>query len=140
MNREAEQLGMKNTHYENPHGWPHDRHLTTARDQCILAQTVFENDTFRQVVQTRQRGVKVEGASGYTRNVVWKNSNKLLAIEGFDGIKTGTTSRAGACLVSTAERNGRRLFVVVLGSTSGDARYVDTRNLFRYAWQMKSGK
>jgi D-alanyl-D-alanine carboxypeptidase (penicillin-binding protein 5/6) len=73
--------------------------------------------------------------SGYKRNVVWRNTNQLLKIEGYDGIKTGTTGAAGNCLVSTAERGGRRLVVVVLGSTSTDSRYTDTRNLFRWAWK-----
>jgi serine-type D-Ala-D-Ala carboxypeptidase (penicillin-binding protein 5/6) len=76
----------------------------------------------------------VDSVSGYKRNVVWRNTNQLLKIEGYDGIKTGTTGAAGNCLVSTAERGGRRLIVVVLGSTSTDSRYTDTRNLFRWAW------
>jgi D-alanyl-D-alanine carboxypeptidase (penicillin-binding protein 5/6) len=134
MNREAARLNMTSTHFENPHGWPHEKHLTTARDLTTLARVAWSNELFRNVVQARQRGVTVEGANGYSRNVVWKNSNQLLRIEGYDGIKTGTTTNAGACLISTAERNGRRLIICVLGSTSGDARYVDTRNLFRYAW------
>ena len=83
---------------------------------------------------TRQHGAKLQGPGGYERNVLWKNTNRLLAIEGYEGIKTGTTSAAGACLVSLGERDGRRLIIVVLGSASSDARYVDTRNLFRWAW------
>jgi D-alanyl-D-alanine carboxypeptidase (penicillin-binding protein 5/6) len=58
----------------------------------------------------------------------------LLKIEGYDGIKTGTTGAAGSCLVSTAKRDGQRLIIVVLGATSSDARYTDTRNLYRWAW------
>ena len=53
--------------------------------------------------------------TGYKRNMLWKNTNQLLKIEGYDGIKTGTTGAAGSCVVSTAERDGRRLIVVVLG-------------------------
>jgi D-alanyl-D-alanine carboxypeptidase (penicillin-binding protein 5/6) len=49
-------------------------------------------------------------------------------------VKTGTTDAAGACLIACGERDGRELIVVVLGSTSSDARYVDARNLFRWAW------
>jgi D-alanyl-D-alanine carboxypeptidase (penicillin-binding protein 5/6) len=59
----------------------------------------------------------------------------LLHTEGYDGIKTGTTNAAGACLVSTGERDGRRIVVVVLGATSSDARYTDSRNLYRWAWK-----
>jgi len=74
------------------------------------------------------------GPGGYRRNVVWKNTNRLLGISGFDGMKTGTTSAAGACLVSTGVRGDDRLLVVVLGSKSREARYVDSRNLYRWAW------
>jgi D-alanyl-D-alanine carboxypeptidase (penicillin-binding protein 5/6) len=77
------------------------------------------------------------GAGGYQRNVVWRNTNRLLGIEGYVGIKTGTTGAAGACLVSTGNRRDDRLLVVVLGSKSSDARYVDTRNLYRWAWQQR---
>jgi D-alanyl-D-alanine carboxypeptidase (penicillin-binding protein 5/6) len=58
-----------------------------------------------------------------------------LRTEGYDGIKTGTTNAAGACLVSTGERKERRIMVVVLGATSSDARYTDSRNLYRWAWK-----
>ena len=44
------------------------------------------------------------GPGGYRRNIVWKNTNQLLGIQGYHGIKTGTTSAAGACLVSLGER------------------------------------
>ena len=90
---------------------------------------------FRKIVSTPQHGTTVDSVSGYQRNVVWRNTNQLLRIEGYDGIKTGTTGAAGSCLVSTAERDGRRLIVVVLGSTSTDSRYTDTRNLYRWAWK-----
>jgi len=67
--------------------------------------------------------------------VMWKNTNRLLAIEGFGGVKTGTTDEAGACLVSCGRRGKDELIVVVLGSTSSDARYLDARNLFLWAWR-----
>ena len=76
----------------------------------------------------------VDSVTGYQRNIVWHNTNQLLRTEGYDGIKTGTTGAAGNCLVSTGERDGRRLIVVVLGSTSTESRYTDTRNLYRWAW------
>ena len=65
----------------------------------------------------------------------WTATNRLLAIEGYDGVKTGTTSAAGACLVSKSRRGGRALILIVLGSRSSEARYTDTRNLYRWAWQ-----
>jgi D-alanyl-D-alanine carboxypeptidase (penicillin-binding protein 5/6) len=135
MNRQAAALGMNETHYENPHGLSARGHQSSARDLTKLAFAAMQNPLFRKYVGTRQHGTKVTGAGGYERNIVWKNTNRLLAIEGYSGVKTGTTNAAGACLVSLGERNGKALIIAVLGSTSGDARYTDSRNLFRWAWQ-----
>lgn len=137
MNRTAKELGMKQTRYANPHGLPDNNHLSTANDQVLLATKVMQNEQFRSYVQTRQHATKVQGSSGYTRNVVWKNTNKLLEITGYSGLKTGTTDAAGACLVSAGKHGDDELIVVVLGSSSNEARYVDTRNLFRWGWQQR---
>src|SRR5262245_50704368 len=137
MNRQAGVLGMADTHYENPHGLPARGHQSSARDLVKLAYAAMQMPLFRQYVNTRQHGTTVTGEGGYERNLVWRNTNKLLAIDGYSGVKTGTTTAAGACLVAWGERDGRELIVVVLGSTHTDARYVDARNLFRWAWLQK---
>ena len=135
MNRAAKEIDMKSTRFNNPHGLPSAGHQTTARDLATLAFAAFKQPLFRKIVSTPQHGTTVDSVSGYQRNVVWKSTNQLLRIGGYDGIKTGTTGAAGACLVSSGERNGRRLIVAVLGATSTDSRYTDTRNLFRWAWK-----
>ncbi|HUE69546.1 MAG TPA: hypothetical protein VMP01_01550, partial [Pirellulaceae bacterium] len=85
-------------------------------------------------------GTRVMGPGGYQRNVLWKNTNRLLPIDGYDGVKTGTTDAAGACLVARGIRGQDELIVVVLGSASSAARYVDARNLFRWAWRQRADK
>src|SRR5207245_3634539 len=85
-------------------------------------------------VQTRRHQCEVAGADGKKRTVTWTNTNQLLGVEGYDGVKTGTTTAAGSCLVASGRRGSDQLIVVVLGSTSNDGRYVDSRNLFRWAW------
>lgn len=135
MNRVAKDLGMNQTTYANPHGLPDRKHKSSAVDQAILATKAMQNSLFRNYVGTRRRAARVEGPGGYTRNVIWKNGNDLLNIEGYLGVKTGTTDAAGACLVSAANHQNEELIVVVLGSASSQSRYVDTRNLFRWAWQ-----
>jgi D-alanyl-D-alanine carboxypeptidase (penicillin-binding protein 5/6) len=140
MNRTAERLGLKDTRFTNPHGLPDEDHVTTARDLLKLAATAMKDRLFREIVSTRQYTCQVTSARGYKRNVVWRNTNKLLDIEGYSGVKTGTTAAAGACLVSLAQRSGDELLVVVLGASSSDARYSDTRNLFRWAWQQRGIK
>ena len=134
MNRTAAALGMTDTQYANPHGLTDKRHLSSARDQFLLARAALELPLFRDITSTRRRGATITGPGGYQRNVVWKNTNKLLDIQGYGGVKTGTTDAAGACLVSQGTREGKTLIVVVLGSTSSDARYLDTRHLYRWAW------
>lgn len=136
MNAEAARLGMTKTHYTNPHGLTNESHQSTVSDLAILARATLSSPLMRQYTSTRQRGATVVGPGGYTRNVLWKNTNELLGTEGYDGIKTGTTDQAGACLVSTGERDGKRLIVVVLGSAASESRYTDSRNLYRYGWKL----
>ncbi|MCA9240203.1 MAG: serine hydrolase, partial [Planctomycetales bacterium] len=135
MNAKAAELGMASTGYRNPHGLTAEGHVTTAADMVKLAHAAMQSPVFREVVKTPVRGCTLDSVDGYQRNTVWKNTNHLLGIEGFDGVKTGTTGPAGACLVASGSRDGTGLYVVVLGATSGDARYVDARNLFRWAWK-----
>lgn len=134
MNRTAKELGMEQTNYVNPHGLTAPDHLSTPADQARLVHHALRLPSFRQYISTRQRGARLATAEGIARNVIWRNTNELLGIEGYEGVKTGTTTAAGACLASTAVRDGRRLVVVVLGSSSSDGRYADTRNLYRWAW------
>jgi D-alanyl-D-alanine carboxypeptidase (penicillin-binding protein 5/6) len=138
MNRTARKLDLATASYRNTHGMTHDEHKASPADLVKLAVAGRKNEIFRHYTSTRQHGCQVIGASGYLRNVEWKNTNQLLAIEGFDGIKTGTTDAAGACLVSAGRRGDDELIVVVLGATSGDARYIDSRNLYRWAWQQRA--
>ena len=134
MNEAAVGLGLENSSFRNPHGLTEPGHTASAADLATLSRAAWQDPLFREIVSTRQRGYTVEADAGYRRNLFWKNTNRLLGIEGYQGVKTGTTNAAGACLVSHGERDGQALIVVVLGASSSDARYVDTRNLFRWAW------
>ncbi len=138
MNRRADELGMSDTHFVNPHGLPDDKHLSSAADLAILARAAWQLPLMREIVQTRLRGAKVHGADGSTRNLRWANTNRLLSQEGFLGMKTGTTTAAGACLIAVGmAADGRsETIVVVLGSSSSAARYVDARNVFAWTWRL----
>ena len=135
MNRTAKDLGMHDSSFENPNGLTAPKHKSSPRDLLTLAQSAMRQSLFRKIVGTVQHGCTVEGPGGYKRNVVWKNTNRLLRTKGYTGVKTGTTSAAGACLVSQGTRGDKSLIVVVLGASSSDARYADSRNLYRWAWQ-----
>jgi len=134
MNRTAKEIGMKDSCFKNTHGLTTYGHFASPRDLLILARHAMQIPLFREIVGTVQHGYTVDSKSGYQRNVLWRNTNRLLRIEGYGGVKTGTTRAAGACLISYSTRDDRSLFAVVLGSSGSDARYADTRNLFRWAW------
>ena len=138
MNQEAAALGLTQTEFKNPHGLTAAGHGCSAGDLVKVAQLVLRDPLLSKIVSTRRYRCEVVAADGTARTVTWNNTNQLLDIEGYDGAKTGTTSAAGACLVASGQRNGRRLIVVVLGSSGSDARYADARNLFRWAWQQPS--
>lgn len=110
MNRKAEEFGLKNTHFTNPHGLPDDNHYTTAYDLAILAAKAMENELFREIVQKTKTKLEYKG-------LVLSNSNKLLYnCPGACGIKTGFTKKAGRCLVSAAERDNVTLICVTLSA------------------------
>ena len=106
MNDKARVLGMRNTHFENPHGLDAPDHYSTAKDLAILAAYAMENPIFHKTVSTKNITV----GQRYLRN-----HNKLLwQVDGADGVKTGYTRAAGRILVSSAARDGRRLIAVTI--------------------------
>ena len=110
MNRKARELGMKNSHFENPHGLDGKDHRSTALDLAILGTAAMKNPIFARTV-----GAKTAKAGGR----VLQNHNKLLwRFPGADGIKTGYTKAAGRILVSSALRQGRRLVAVTIDAPS----------------------
>lgn len=106
MNDKAVELGLTNTHFENPNGLDGDAHHTTARELAELTAYALQNPDFREIVSTKN--ITCAG-----RTMV--NHNKMLNLyEGTIGVKTGYTKKCGRCLVSAAERNGRTLVAVTL--------------------------
>ncbi len=143
MNRTAKRIGLTSTGFRNPHGLTAEGHKASPIDMIQLARATLKHELFCDVIHTRLHGYTVTGPGGYQRNCRWENTNKLLGIQGYAGVKTGTTDAAGSCLVSLAEappqlKDGslanRKLIIALLGATSSDGRYTDTRNLFRWAW------
>ncbi|MBE7494622.1 MAG: D-alanyl-D-alanine carboxypeptidase [Verrucomicrobiaceae bacterium] len=141
MNRHAREAGLARTMYRSAFGdgGTEEDRTTTARDLCRLALVAMQHPVFRQIAATRRHEAQVKTADGGMRTAVWENSNKLLSLDlGYDGVKTGVTNQAGHCFIASGHRGADHLHVVVLGSTSDEARYADTRNLFRWAWAQRS--
>ena len=135
MNREAARLSMAETHFNNPEGLDAETHHSTARDMLRLGFAAYQHEAMRERIGTWRRVYDIRTPDGGTRTATWTNTNQLLGIEGFLGMKTGTTRNAGSCLVSVGRRGDRELMMVVLNSSNGVGRYVDSRNLYRWAWQ-----
>jgi serine-type D-Ala-D-Ala carboxypeptidase (penicillin-binding protein 5/6) len=137
MNRRAKGLGLKESAYADPNGLSREC-VSSARDLAALTQRAMQDDRFRGYVATRKHTCTITTADGGKREATWTNTNRLLEIDGYDGVKTGTTTPAGNCLVASGRHGGDHLIVVVLGSTSADGRYADARNLFRWAWRERA--
>ncbi|AMO37937.1 D-alanyl-D-alanine carboxypeptidase DacC [Thauera humireducens] len=128
MNREAQRLGMTNTHFTNSTGLPDPQLYTTARDLSILASAI---------VRDFPEHYSLYSMKEYTyNNIKQPNRNRLLYMDAtVDGMKTGHTSTAGYCLVSTAQRGTRRLISVVLGAASDTVRAQESLKLLNFGFQ-----
>lgn len=114
MNERARELGMTDTTYRSASGLNDETNLSSARDQVLLVREALRNPLLARIVRTRTKRVRWP-APTHARE--WVNHNKMLwTYEGTVGVKTGYTSKAGACLAVAVERGGHTVFAVVLGS------------------------
>jgi D-alanyl-D-alanine carboxypeptidase (penicillin-binding protein 5/6) len=128
MNREAQRLGMTNTHFTNSSGLPDPQLYTTAGDLARLAAAIIRDfPEYYSLYSLKE----------YTyNNIKQPNRNRLLYMDPtVDGMKTGHTSSAGYCLVSTAQRGPRRLISVVLGAASDTVRAQESLKLLNFGFQ-----
>lgn len=134
MNKEAQRLGMKNTHYMNSTGLPDVQHYTTANDLGILATALIHD--FPAEYQ------RLYSVKEYTyNNITQPNRNRLLWLDpNVDGMKTGHTESAGFCLISSAKRDGVRRISVVLGAPTDAARATESQKLLNYGFQFFDSK
>lgn len=131
MNRRAQELGLTNTNFANPHGLDSENHYSTARDMSRLAQELLKyEDILRFTSIYEDYLTKPDGSQ------VWLvNTNRLVRFyDGVDGLKTGYTTEAGYCLTATAKKNDFRIISVVMKASSGDARSKDTATLLSYGF------
>ena len=153
MNDRARELGASKTHFANPHGMPNNNHYTTARDLAMISRQAMQNNTFRRIVRTLNYKVerkkymseellaevaRLESIYGPVQEDFY-NHNKLLgsgryAYSGANGIKTGYTTQAGHCLVSSAKKGSRELIAIVL-KAEGNNLWTETGMLLDYGFE-----
>ena len=128
MNKHAEQLGMKDTHFVNSTGLPDPDHYTTASDLAKLAQALIRD--YPEVYGLRK-------IKEFTFNKIKQhNRNKLLWRDrSVDGVKTGHTEEAGYCLVASAVKDGMRLISVVMGTDGMNARAKASQAILNYGFR-----
>ncbi|MFZ5645292.1 MAG: D-alanyl-D-alanine carboxypeptidase family protein [Bacillota bacterium] len=131
MNAKAVALGALNTRFANTNGYHHPNHYSTAYDLALITRYALSNSKFTEIVSMKE--ATIYWADGEKQRTLG-NTNRLVrnnSYEGIFGVKTGTTIRAGNCLVAAARRNGRTLIAVVLHSRN---RYKDATTLFDYGF------
>lgn len=114
MNRRAEELGMRDSHFVTPSGLDDEEHYSTAYDMALLARAALKNDDFLRIVSSASMQVEF---SQPEKRVSYTNHNKLLRLyDGCIGVKTGFTKKSGRCLVSAARRDGVTFIAVTLNA------------------------
>lgn len=142
MNKKAKELGMNGTHYESVCGMHNDNHYTTANDLAILSQYAMKNETFRSIV--KKSYYKIGPTNKYDSERILTSTNLFLSSSYHKnplctGIKTGLTSKAGYCLVSSAEKDDMNILSVVMGCENEDLEdkaysYIESKALYNFAF------
>lgn len=136
MNRRAREIGMKSTHFHNPHGLPGktsaEDNVSSPADMALLAEYCLNHNKMMQWAAMP----KADFRGGKTELV---NHNNLLPgrkypAAGVDGLKTGFINRSGYCVTVTCKRDGKRLIAVVTGFDSGKNRDLFTRSLLDWGY------
>ena len=140
MNTKANELGLTNTHFTNAYGLQDDNHYTTARDLATIMKYCLQNEDFRRICGLASCAIP---ATNMSEPRTYASTNQLV-IAGNNNYypyvttgKTGFTSDAKHCLVSSAYNNDLELICVVLGS---EDHFGDTRTIYNYAYSTYSIK
>ena len=133
MNKEAKKLGVKNSCFKTPDGYDAVGQYTTAYDMGLIGVAAANNDEITNISrQSSSRNIFVSG-----EDVTWKNTNKLITKYSGQyyskaiGLKTGTSSMAGRCMIAAAEYEGKRVVCVIMDSTI-EGRWEDAISLLKY--------
>ena len=139
MNKKAEELGCKNSHFVNPNGIHNSDHYTTAYDMYLIAKYAMKNEKFVKIVSTYQH--TLSATNKYSKNDrIMKNTNTFVNPssrfydENVKGIKTGTTLQAGNCLITSISKNGFDVITVILGARTSESKFSETKRMMNYVF------
>ncbi len=135
MNERVSELGLKDTHFDNPAGFDSPAHYSSAYDLLQIAKAAKSNAKLGRVFSTKETSV---ASIDKSQIHILKNLNKLLNQDGVVGIKTGTTEMAGESFVGLVEKDGHNILTVMLNSPD---RFGETKSLIdwifnNYSWKI----
>ena len=139
MNKKAEELGCKNTHFVNPNGIHNQNHYTTAYDMYLISNYAMKNEKFKEVVSTYEYTLSPTNKHPL-KDRIMKNTNNFVNPKNayynkiINGIKTGTTKQAGNCLITNSSDNGLEFITVVLGAQTANSKFSETKKMISFAY------
>ena len=130
MNKRAIELGAQNTNFTTPHGLDNDEHYTTLSDLLIFSKYFMQIPYLREIANTEKTMIKI---NNYEKEL--RSTNEMLFLyDGVNGVKTGYTSKAGRCLITSIESGDRNLITMVLGCETKKQRTEETIKLISYGY------
>ena len=127
MNEKAVEIGLTNSNFQNVTGWPHEEHYMSSKDIAYLSKLIITN--FFEYYY-------LFAINEFTYNNIKQfNRNKLISLDGYDGLKTGRTSQSGYGIVASAKRENRRIVSVVNGLNSEKERINETKKLVNWSFR-----
>ena len=130
MNQKAKQMGLKNTHFENPAGLDSPEHYSSARDMAEIARAAMEYPQFRDIVATEEATISTQD-----REIeLFTTNNLLYTYDPATGIKTGTSPEAGPSLIASAKEGDESYIAVLLDANGENYRFSAAQNLLDYGF------
>ncbi|MDO4530896.1 MAG: D-alanyl-D-alanine carboxypeptidase family protein [Bacillota bacterium] len=150
MNKKAEELGAKDSHFSNAHGYHAPDHYTTAKDMALISKAFMENPTLEEIANERSfvgngaDNMFTTDESVKTQDYAWRSHNLLITGGEYNygyasGIKTGFTNEAGDCVTAAARNDAMDLIAVIFHSEDPN-RWIDSKNLFEYGFNQYEEK
>ena len=140
----AHELGMDNTNFVTPDGYHNPKHTISIRGYMIIAKLVLENELLRTIAATPQITVTYETKSGKSAQITMRNTNRILHPEQTEfyrpeaiGLKTGSTTPAGKCLLAAYQLEGGYLIIGVFGCMDTVGRFTSVNTLFDYFMEQR---
>jgi len=135
MNEKAQELGMINTNFVNPHGLHDENHHTTASDIALMSLELLRYPKIHEWITIWYDEEFLQGKIKKSEGVYLSNSNQIIRYyAGGDGLKTGFTREAGNCVSGTATRDGTRFLAVILGAPGRPVLFAEARTLLDYGF------